>query len=165
MYLKFTIASLVLVIASLPGITSAQVNEKFADLEPKITEARAVMATDRKVLIRSALGLTAEEEKTFWTAYREYSEDMDEVNKLRVKMITDFAASEGNLTDDVAKQMLKDYFKFDEDRAKVKKKHHSKFNNMLSEAKVARFYQIENKLDAIINFALAMEVPMIEPQQ
>jgi hypothetical protein len=165
MYLKLNFVAIMLVFAALPGITFAQVNDKFANMEPQIAEARAVMATDRKVLIRSALGLTAEEEKTFWTAYREYSEDRDEVNKLRLKIITDFAANEANFTDDIAKQMLKDYFKFEEDRAKVKKKHHSKFNNMLSEAKVARFYQIESKLDAIINFALAMEVPMIEPQQ
>jgi hypothetical protein len=165
MYLKLNFAAIALVVAALPGITSAEVNEQFADLEPQIAEARAVMATDRRILIRKTLGLTPEEEKTFWTAYREYEADRDEVNKLRLKVITDFAANADNFTDDVAKQMLKDYFKFEEERAKVKKKHHSKFNNMLSEAKVARLYQIENKLDAIINFALAMEVPMIEPQQ
>jgi len=150
--------------AFLPGIASAQINQQFADLEPYIDEARATMATDRKVLIRDTLGLTSEEDKNFWTPYREYTEDMDEVNKLRLKVITDFAASQDNFTDDIAKQMLKDHFKFLEEQAKVKKKHASKFKKVLPEAKVARFYQIENKLDAIINFALAMQIPLIEPK-
>ena len=164
MPLRITIASAVLMFAFLPGLTSAQINQEFADLEPYIDEARATMATDRKVLIRETLGLTPEEDKNFWTPYREYTEDMDEVNKLRLKVITDFAASQDNFTDDIAKQMLKDYFKFEKEQAKVKKKHASKFKKVLPEAKVARFYQIENKLDAIINFALAMQIPLIEPK-
>ena len=164
MSLKLTIASAVLAFAFVPGIASAQINEKFSDLEPYIDEARATMATDRKVLIREVLGLTAEEEKTFWTPYREYTEDMDEVNKLRLKVITDFAANQENFTDDIAKQMLKDHFDFLEGQAKVKKKHAKKFRKVIPEAKVARFYQIENKLNAIINFALAMQIPLIEPK-
>ena len=164
MPLKLTIASAVLMFAVVPGIASAQINQEFSDLEPYIDEARVVMARDRKVLIREALGLTAEEEKTFWTAYREYTDDMDEVNQLRLKVITDFAANQDNFTDDVAKQMLKDFFKFEKEQAKVKKKHASNFKKVLPEAKVARFYQIENKLDAIINFALAMQIPLIEPK-
>lgn len=164
MRLKPIIASAALMFAFLPGIASAQINEKFADLGPYIDDARAVMATDRKVLIRDVLGLTAEEDKNFWTPYRDYTAEMDEVNKLRLKVITDFAANVDAFTDDVAKQMLKDYFSFEEEQAKVKKKHASKFRKVIPEAKVARFYQIENKLDAIINFALAMQIPLIEPK-
>jgi hypothetical protein len=164
MPLKLTMASAVLVFALLPGIGAAQINEQFSDLEPYIDEARAVMATDRKVLIRDALGLTREEDQNFWTPYREYTEDMDEVNKLRLKAITDYAANVDNFTDDIAKQVLNDYLKFEKDRSKVRNKHVKKFRKVIPEAKVARFYQIENKLDAIINFALAMQIPLIEPK-
>jgi len=164
MPLKFTMASAVLVVALLPGIGAAQINQQFSDLEPYIDEARAVMATDRKVLIRDALGLTREEDQNFWTPYREYTEDMDEVNKLRLKAITDYAANVDNFTDDIAKQVLNDYLKFEKDRSKVRNKHVKKFRTVIPEAKVARFYQIENKLDAIINFALAMQIPLIEPK-
>ena len=164
MYLKSTIVSAVAMLAFVPAISSAQINQEFSDLEPYIDEARAVMARDRKVLIREVLGLTTAEDQLFWTPYREYMEDIDEVNKLRLKVITDFAANADNLTDDIAKQMLKDFFKFEKEQAKVKKKHASNFKKVIPEAKVARFYQIENKLDAIINFALAMQVPLIEPK-
>ena len=83
---------------------------------------------------------------------------------LRIKVITDFAANVDNMTDDIAKQILKDFFKFETDRAKVRKRHARYFRKVLPEAKVARFYQIDNKLDAIINFSLAMQIPLIEPK-
>ena len=164
MPLKLTIASAVLMFSLIPGIASAQINEEFSNLQPYIDEARTTMARDRKVLIREALGLTSEEEKTFWTAYREYEQDRDEVNQLRLKVITDFAANQDNFTDDIAKDMLKDFFKFEKEQAKVKEDHASKFKKTIPEAKVARFYQLENKLDAIKNFALAMQIPLIEPK-
>ena len=164
MSLRLTIASAVLMLSFMPGIGSAQINEEFADLAPYIDEARATMATDRKVLIRETLGLTVEEDKTFWTPYREYTEERDEVNKLRLKIITDYAANVDNMTDDISKQMLEDFFKFEKEQAKVKEKHAKKFKKVIPEAKVARFYQLENKLDAIINFALAMQIPLIEPK-
>ena len=147
-----------------PGIASAQVNPEFAELTGYIEEVRAIQATDRKVLIRRNLDLTPEEDNNFWTPYREYTEDMARVNDLRIKVITDYAANVDNMTDDAAKDILKDYFKYKEDKAKVRKKHAKKFKKVIPEAKVLRFYQIDNKLDAIRNFTLAMQIPLVEPK-
>lgn len=164
MRLKSILLSAVAVFAFVPAISSAQINEEFSDLEPYFEEARAVMARDRKVLIREALGLSPSEDQVFWTPYREYTEAMEEVNNLRVKVITDYAANAENMSDKVAKDLLKDYFKYEKERAKVREKYSSDFRKVIPEAKVARFYQIDNKLDAIINFALAMQIPLIEPK-
>lgn len=164
MRLKTTILSAVAAIAFVPAISSAQINEEFSDLEPYFEEARAVMSRDRKVLIREALGLSPSEDQLFWTPYREYTEAMNEVNDLRVKVITDYAANADNMTDEVAKQLLKDYFEYEKERAKVREKFSKDFRKVIPETKVARFYQIDNKLDAIINFALAMQIPLIEPR-
>ena len=164
MRLKSTFLSALATLAFVPAILSAQVNEEFSDLEPYFEEARAVMARDRKVLIREALGLTPSEDQVFWTPYREYTEAMEEVNDLRVKVITDYAANADNFTDDVAKKVLKEWFDYEKERAKVKEKFASDFKKVIPEAKVARFYQIDNKLDAIINFALAMQIPLVEPR-
>lgn len=164
MRLLSTVVPVVTMIVFLPGVASAQINEEFSDLEPYFAEARAVMAKDRKVLIREALGLTPAEDEVFWTPYRKYTEAMDEVNDLRVKVITDYVANADDFTDDVAKDILKNWFKYEKERAKVKEKFSSDFKKVIPAAKVARFYQIDNKLDAIINFALAMQIPLIEPR-
>jgi hypothetical protein len=37
----------------------------------------------------------------------------------------------------------------------------NKFRKAIPEVKLARFYQIENKLDAITNFALARQIPLV----
>ena len=143
-------------------MSSAQINEKFADMSPYVDEAREVMRTDRKVLIRRAMGLTAEEEQKFWTPYRKYSEDMEEVRDLRIKVITDFAANIDNMTDDLARQILKDWLEYSDRTVQVRRKHLNSFRKAVGYQKVVRFYQLENKVDTIINFAIAMQVPLLE---
>ena len=157
-----TLAMAALLLGILPGVGSAQVNEKFADMSPFVDEARDVMRTDRKVLIRRAMNLTPEEDQKFWTPYRKYSEDMEKVRDLRIKVITDSAANIDNVTDDVAKQIIKDYFKYAEQSVRVQKKYLNDFLRVTSYQKVIRFYQLENKVDTIIDFAIAMQVPLIE---
>lgn len=157
-----TLAMAALLLGVLPGMSSAQINEKFADMSPYVDEAREVMRTDRKVLIRRAMRLTAEEEQKFWTPYRKYSEDMEEVRDLRIKVITDFAANIDNMTDDLARQILKDWLEYSDRTVKVRRKHLNGFRKAVGYQKVVRFYQLENKVDTIINFAIAMQVPLLE---
>ena len=157
-----TLAMAALLLGVLPGMGSAQINEQFADMSPYIDEAREVMRTDRKVLIRRALGLTAEEDQKFWTPYRKYSEDMEAVRDLRIKVITDFAANIDNMTDDLARQILKDWLEYSDRTVQVRRKHLSSFRKAVGYQKVVRFYQLENKVDTIINFAIAMQVPLLE---
>ncbi|MDP2324569.1 MAG: hypothetical protein Q8N51_11125 [Gammaproteobacteria bacterium] len=58
------------------------------------------------------------------------------------------AASYDNPDDATANQLLSDMLKFQEKSAKVRSKYLRKFKPAVGPVMVARFYQIENKLDA-----------------
>ena len=66
-----------------------------------------------------------------------------------------------DMTDAVAKQLIADSFKYQEQLLKVRKKYLGKFRKALPEIKVARLFQVENKLDAITNFGLARQIPLV----
>ena len=67
------------------------------------------------------------------------------------------------MTDAVAKQLLDEAVKFEEKKIKLEKKYIRKFRAILPDTKVTRYFQLENKLDAIIDFDLAAEIPLMEP--
>ncbi len=150
-----------LAMMALPMLASAQVNPAFADLAQATEEARTLVQTERKIVVSQALDLTAEEGSAFWPLYDAYMADMKEAGALRVKVITDYAASYDNLTDAVAKQLIADTLKFQEKTLAIRKSYLRKFRKALPETKLARFYQVENKLDAITSFALARNIPLI----
>jgi uncharacterized protein YvpB len=141
---------------------NAQVNPEVSEFATQIEAMRTIMQTERKILIMQEMALTAEEAEQFWPLYDEYNAEVKKVGDLRVKAITDYAANYMSMTDELADQLIKDSISYEEKRIKLKKKYVKKFDRVLPSLKVARYMQLENKLDAIIDFDLAAEIPLME---
>jgi hypothetical protein len=141
---------------------SGQVNEQMSDFTNEIEALRTVVQSEMKILIMREMVLTDEEAQNFWPLYDEYSAAVKEVGNLRVKVITDYAANYENMTDEIARQLLDDAVKYEEQKTKLKKKYIKKFRKILPDVKVTRFFQLENKLNAVVDFDLAAEIPLME---
>lgn len=79
-----------------------------------------------------------------------------------VALLTGYAEKYGSLTDPDAEAMLKEFFAIQNEKQKTQAKYVNRFKKVLPATLVARFYQIENKLDAIVNYDLAGEVPLAQ---
>jgi hypothetical protein len=64
------------------------------------------------------------------------------------------------MTDKVADKLLTEYVSIEQERARLKAHYLPKFKKVLPPKKVARFYQIENKLDIAILAEVAQAVPL-----
>ncbi|QOJ32343.1 MAG: hypothetical protein HRU81_09620 [Gammaproteobacteria bacterium] len=153
--------TLAMVALALPALAPAQVNPTFSDLTEATEQARTIVQTERKMIISQGLAMTSAESQAFWPLYDKYAAEAKAIGDLRVKVITDYAAHYDNLSDDVARQLTKDGLKYQEKLLDLRKSYLRKFLKVLPETKVARFYQLENKLDAITAFALARSIPLI----
>ncbi len=147
---------------TLPVAVQAQVNPSLSEFNSAVEEARTLVQTERKLIISQGLGLAPEQAAAFWPVYDSYAADVKEIGNLRVKVITDFAASYDNLDDATANQLLSDMLKFQKKSANIRSKYLRKFKKAVGPVMVARFYQLENKLDALTNMVLAAQIPMIE---
>ena len=55
-----------------------------------------------------------------------------------------------------------DFLKLETDHAKLLTAYQPRFQKVLPPRKVARFYQLENKLRAALNYQLAQDVPFVK---
>ena len=160
--MKFRFA-MTLVVASLAcwqPTALAQVNEKFADMSDEIAAARSVAQSDRKTVVDGAMILTNEQSTKFWPVYNAYRADVTKVTDKLVKIITDYAAQRDTLSDAQAEALVQEYLKVEEELLGVRKSYVKKFGAAIPMTKVARFYQIENKLDALQRVGLASAIPL-----
>ncbi len=129
----------------------------------EIELSRAAIKVQKKQIVAKNMKLTSLEKDKFWAVYRDYQDKMDSISDQRVKIITDYADAleKGGLTDETAAKMLDEYFSYESSRLATKQSFADKFKQVLPSKKVARFVQIENKLEAIINFELARQIPLI----
>jgi len=142
-----------------PTESSAQqaVNQAFA-------EARSLVESEREQIIREELVLTGSEAAAFWPLYQKYRSDIERVRDRQGEMITTYlkAYDDADLSDGLAKDMLDEHLAIKSDLLKVQKKYLRQFRRILRELTVARFYHLENKLDAEIDIALAEAIPLFE---
>ena len=65
------------------------------------------------------------------------------------------------MDDTKADAYLKELMALERDKVTVREKYVPKIRSVLPAQKAARFFQIENKLDAIVNVTLASEIPLV----
>jgi hypothetical protein len=141
---------------------NAQVNENFSEYAPDIEAARSVLQTERKILIMREMSLTPEEADAFWPLYDEYVVARRSIGDQRLSVITDYAAAYSEMTNEKAEELLKRSIDHKSDKLKLQKKYIKKFRKILPAIKVVRYFQLESKLDAIIEFDLASQIPLMQ---
>lgn len=122
---------------------------------------RDAIRANKKALISSNLTLTDEEAAHFWPVYDRYQAELTAVNDRVLAILEDFAANLANLSNEKAKELADRYLAAEEDRAKVRRASLAEVAKVLPGRKVARFYQIENKMDAVLRYDLAAEIPVV----
>ncbi len=65
------------------------------------------------------------------------------------------------MSEEMADRMLTGHLEIQERELKLRQKYLRRFKKVLPTLKVAKLYQVENKLDAVLNYQLATQIPMI----
>jgi hypothetical protein len=144
-------------LTSLTGVAVAQ--DKPADNMDILREkARA----DKKVVVASVLDLTESEASGFWPVYNAYQSDMVSHYDRLVKLIETYGKAYDSMTDETATELLRSYLALEQAHVTLLSSYVPRFQKVLPAKKVARLYQIENKLRALVNYELAREIPFVE---
>lgn len=145
------------------GLAFAAVSSTaIAQERQEIAAGRAEVQSDRQVIVAANLPLTEEQAKAFWPMYREYRGEMEKAGDRLVELILGYAKNAETLTDAQATTMLDDFLAIQKDEVKIRSAWVPKFRKALPPKLVTRFFQIENKLDAILRFDAAAEIPMVK---
>ena len=123
---------------------------------------REKIKADKKLLVAVNMDLTDKEAQAFWPIYESYQKDLGALNGRTVGLIREYAKNYQAMTDEVAKKLVGDYLAIDQDRLQVKQSYLPQLRQALPEKKVARYIQIENKIEALIRYELADNIPLVK---
>jgi hypothetical protein len=140
-------------------IVSPMAQEKPAD---NMQLVREKIKADKKLFIAQNMNLTESEAKVFWSVYENYQKDLGTLVDKTVKLIDNYATNYQTMTEEAAKELINGYLTIEGERVTLMKSFLPKFRKVLPEKKVARYYQLENKIDAIVNYELAKQIPLVK---
>ncbi len=128
-------------------------------LASSIEVVRAGSQADRVTIISQAMNFSDKDAATFWPIYRKYEYERSTIDDRRVAVIKDYAAKYPNLTDADAKAMADKMFDCEYRLAELKKKYFKTFNAALPALTVAKFFQIEHRVDLVMDMRVESSLP------
>jgi hypothetical protein len=137
------------------GVVQAQQTSTDSYIE----SLRADMHADKVAIITKAMNFSDKDSAVFWPVYKKYAYDLSKLDDQRVQLIKEYAQNFNTLTDAQAKDMADRLFKYQSARIDLKKKYFKEFNKVLPAVTVVKFFQLENRLDLLVDLALASDLP------
>jgi hypothetical protein len=126
---------------------------------------RETLRANKKAIVDVNLALSDAEAGQFWPVYDRYQKELTAVNDRLVKIVEEYTSSFQTLSDERAKELIEQYLAVDEDRAKIRRAYLPEFSKILPGRTVARFYQIENKIDVVLRYEMASTIPVIDEKR
>lgn len=132
--------------------------------EANMQTLRDMLKADKKLVVAANMELTDAEAKKFWPIYDSYQKTLAGFNRRLAKVILDYANADqnGKMTNALAKKLIKEAIKIDQDVAKARGNVAKKLSPVLPGKKLARYMQIESKIRAAINYELAAGIPLVQ---
>ena len=126
---------------------------------------REKLRADKKLLVAQAMGLTQNEADKFWPVYEEYQKELTKLADREIALIKEYARVYKSMTNDEAAKLMNEFLDIEGDYQTTRRQYVPKMRDILSDIKVARYFQIENKIKALVDFELAEKIPLIGEQQ
>lgn len=151
------VLSVLLLAAMVMAAAPVSAEEKAADNMQIVLEK---IRSDKKLLVAENMQLSEAEAKSFWPVYERYQDELFLIRARTMNLIKEYEESYEKLTDDIARKLLDESIEIEALRLKLIQAYLPKFREVLPDKKVARYYQLENKVQAALMYELARNIPL-----
>jgi hypothetical protein len=132
-----------------------------SSIDTDIKLLREDVRSERKQLVAANLTLTETEATKFWPVYDQYAAEAWKIGDARVALIKEYVQSYDTITDAQANDFMKRLTAIDGQFSALLTKYVPLFEKVISPKKTARWYQIERRLDLLIDVQFAEHIPMV----
>ncbi len=142
------------------GSAGGQQSNNISDRD--IEMLRGDLRAQRKQITAQNMALTADEATKFWPIFDQYRQEAIKPNDERWAVIKDYAANYNAMTDTQAQDYIKRWAAVDQQLLALRMKYVPVFEKVISAKKTALWYQIDRRIDLLINLQLSSMIPMVD---
>jgi hypothetical protein len=158
-------ALLIVTLALLGLCPLGRAQDQEPTLDSTIALVRANMRADRTTLITTGMNFNEKEGAAFWPIYQQYEYERSKVDDGRVAVIKQYTQKYPTVTDAEAKSMAEQMMEYDSRLVMLKKKYYKKFNKVLPALTVTKFFQLERRVDLMMDMQVESSLPALGQAQ
>jgi len=161
---KCLLINLALAAFCCPLLCRAQADTS-TNVDSAIEIARADMRAGKAAIVGEAMDLSDVDAAAFWPVYRQYEYERSKLEDGRVAVIKEYIDKYPNLSDAEAKSMANRMFQYDSRIATLQSRYFKKFNKVLPALTVTKFFQLERRIDLIMDVKIDSALPPLTAAQ
>jgi hypothetical protein len=123
---------------------------------------REALRTQKKALIAENVPLSPSEADAFWPVYEQYQARLEALDQRTTALISTYSQHYLALGDELASDLLEELLAIHREREALRTSFLPRFREVLPAKKLARYYQLENKIRAVIDYDLARQIPLVK---
>jgi hypothetical protein len=162
---------MVLLLASVCGLAipaaraqTAASKDSATITDQDIQLLRQDIRSNKKQLVAANLVLTDAEATKFWPVYDQYAAEMTKIGDQKYALIKEYAQNFGSLSDAQAQDLMNRSLALDEATAQLRIKYLPIVGKVLPGTKTATFFQIDRRLNGLIDLQVSSQIPLVQQQ-
>ncbi len=144
----------------LAGVAPAMAQEK-----DNVAMTVQVIQQEHRQIMADNLKLTPKEASVFWPIYHEYMAEAGKLQAKYVQLLKRFVAVESSIGDEELAATFHRSVELKKRWIDLRARYFDRVAKAIGARKAARFVQVENKLDALVEYKLAQAVPLIRRER
>ncbi len=131
--------------------------------DEQIQLLRKDIRAQRKQLVAANMKLSGAEAEKFWPIYEAYVDELVAINRTKYDLLKMYAAGYDTMTEQEAQGSVGRWVSVDESVAQLRLKYIPIFRKVLSARNTALFFQLDRRIQLMIDLQLVSQLPLIEP--
>jgi Spy/CpxP family protein refolding chaperone len=134
-----------------------------ATMDEQIKLLKQDIRSHRKQLVAANMYLTEADATKFWPVYDQYVSEVLKANDAELRLIREYLESKSESEEQVD-TLAKKWLQEDESMVALRLKYYPAFRKVISAKSTARFFQIDRRVQMMIDLQLAAQIPLVEPK-
>src|SRR5215475_76194 len=143
-----------------PGVAVSEDTQWSPDRDIQLLKSN--IRSQKKQIVAANMDLTDAEAEKFWPLYNRYAADVAKIYDSKIALFQEYLENYDSMSGDQAESHLRRRAAVEEDIMQIRLKYLPEFRKVLTGRETALFYQIDWRLDLMINLQLA-KAPMVNP--
>jgi len=157
MFRRLTLFTIAVALFAASPLCHAQI--QATNLGSAIELARADMRSQRTEIINATMQLSDKDAAAFWPIYRKYEYERSIIEDGKAALVKEYAQKYSSITDADAKSMTDRMLEYDSREIALKKKYVKEFSKRFPATTVAKFFQLDRRIDLLMNMQIESSLP------
>lgn len=144
-----------------PEVRSSAHNAAISEQEIDLMQKD--LRSQKKQVIAANMKLTDAAAEEFWPLYDRYTAETVKINDRKYELIQQYAEQFGHMSGQQAEEYVQGMIGVDQSTSELRLKYWPKFRQIISANNTALFFQMDRRINLMIDLQLSSQIPLIEP--